>query len=441
MKKLHLCLLAAFSSASHAANLMETYTEAQQQDAVFASARAAFQAGQEKLPQGRSLLLPTVSLSANTTYNDVDTQYRGASIFSGGKRSYNTNGYTVSLSQPVYRKQNFAQYEQAKSQVTQAGAQFAVAQQDLILRVAQAYFDVLLAQDNVALSGAQKSAIGEQLAQAKRNFEVGTSTITDTHEAQARYDLVVSQEIAAQNDLEIKRRQLEQITGKTPGELAVINGKLPLTPPEPDSMDKWVEMTQGQSLQLQIQRAALEIADQEVERNRGGHYPTLDLVASYGDNSASGSSQGVGSDTKSRAIGLQLALPLFQGGAVNSKVREALANQEKARQDMEQANRQAALQARQAFLGVTSGAAQVRALEQALVSNQSSLDSTKLGMEVGVRTGVDVLNAQQQLYSARRDLSQARYNYILSRLKLKAAAGALSEADLAQTNSWLVSGK
>jgi outer membrane protein len=203
-------------------------------------------------------------------------------------------------------------------------------------------------------------------------------------------------------------------------------------------MDKWVESAEAQNLQLQIQQAALEIANQEVERNRGGHFPTLDLVATYGDNSATGGASG-GYDTKSKTVGLQLNVPIYQGGLVSSKVREAVAGQEKARQDTEDARRQVELQARQAFLGVTSGAAQVKALEQALKSSQSSLDSTKLGFEVGVRTGVDVLNAQQQLYSAKRDLSQARYNYILSQLKLRAAVGTLAEDDLVQVNKWLAS--
>lgn len=427
MKALPLALLALLSSPVYAANLTEVYREAQQQDAAYASARAAFEAGQEKAPQGLALLLPSVSLSANTTHNDVDSPT--------STRQYNSNGYSLSLTQPVYRKQNFIQYEQAKNQVSQAEAQLAVARQDLIVRVAQAYFDVLLAQDNVALAGAQKAAIGEQLEMAKRNFEVGTVTITDTHEAQARYDLTTAQEIAAQNDLEIKNRALQLILGKIPAHLNALNGKLPLVLPEPNDMTKWVAQAEQQSPQIAIQRAALEIATQEVERNRAGHHPTLDLVASHGQNS--NSSYLTSGTVTSQTIGLQFNLPIYQGGSVNSKVREALANQEKARQDLELGNRQAALQTRQAFLGVTSGLAQVKALEQALVSSQSSLDSTRLGQEVGVRTNVDVLNAQQQLYTAKRDLSQARYNYILNQLKLKSAVGVLRDEDVEQVNRWL----
>jgi outer membrane protein len=270
---------------------------------------------------------------------------------------------------------------------------------------------------------------------------VGTATIVDTHEAQARYDLATSQEITALNDLEVKKRALQVIIGKEPEPLVVLGEKLPLLYPEPNDMTKWVESAEQQSPTLLGQRAALEIANQEVERNRAGHYPTLDLVASYADSDNSNLSFGIGGEIKSSAVGLQLNLPLYQGGAVSSRVRQAIALQEKARQDLEQTDRQVALQTRQSFLGVTSGVAQVKALEQALVSSQSSLDSTKLGQEVGVRTNVDVLNAQQQLYSARRDLFQARYNYIISQLQLRAAVGTLSEADLEQVNRWLAGSK
>lgn len=427
MKSLSFALLGLLSSPVYAANLVEVYRDAQQQDAAYASARAAYEAGQEKAPQGLALLLPSVSLSANTTKNDVDT--------ATGNRQYNSNGYSLSLTQPIYRKQNFAQYEQSKSQVVQTDAQFAIARQDLIVRVAQAYFDVLLAQDNVALAGAQKAAIGEQLEMAKRNFEVGTVTITDTHEAQARYDLTTAQEVAAQNDLEIKNRALELILGKTPSHLSGLSDKLPLVLPEPNDMTKWVAQAEQQSPQIAIQRAALEIATQEVEKNRGGHYPTLDLVASHSQ--SSNSSYLTSGNVTSQVVGLQLNLPIFQGGSVSSKVREAVVNKEKSRQDLELSNRQVALQTRQAFLGVTSGMAQVKALEQALVSSQSSLDSTRLGQEVGVRTNVDVLNAQQQLFTAKRDLSQARYNYIVSQLKLKSSVGTLQDEDVEQVNRWL----
>ncbi|MFA7240291.1 MAG: TolC family outer membrane protein [Sulfuricellaceae bacterium] len=428
MKRLALALLicAAFPAA-RASNLIEIYHEAQQQDAAYAAARAALLAGQEKLPQGLAPLLPTVTLSANINVYDVASPNLD--------RQFSSQGFNLSVTQPLYRKPLVVQYEQAKKQVSVSEAQFVVAQQDLIMRVAQAYFDTLLAQDNVTLTGAQKSAIAEQLEQAKRNFDVGTATITDTHEAQARFDLVTSQEIAAKNDLEIKKRALQQIIGKMPKALATLSDKLELKPPVPNDMAKWVEKAEQQNLQLQIQRVAQEIANLEVGKNRAGHLPTVDLVASYGQtNNPSYLQTG---NTTTQTIGMQFNLPLYQGGLVDSRVREAVANQDKARQDVEQTRRQVALLSNQAFLGISSGVSQVKALEQALVSSQSALDSTRIGQEVGVRTGVDVLNAQQQLFSTKRDLRQARYNTLLSQIKLKLATGALAEEDLKQINQWL----
>lgn len=429
-------LFAAFAATSScAADLLDVLRQAQTADAAYSAARASWQAAQEKLPQGLALLLPSASISANTQYNDRTIDFRNDTSTSG---RFNSNSIAVSISQPLYRPQNKIQYEQAKVQVAQADYQLSLALQDLILRVSQAYFDILLAQDNVEFAGAQKKAIGEQLAQAKRNFEVGTATITDTHEAQARFDLVTAQEIAALNELESKKRSLQQIIGSDAPPVAPLGSKFALVSPAPTGMDAWVDMALDTSLQVRVQRAAEEFAAKEVDRNRAAHHPTLDAVGSYTD-SGTGSGQlgGVGNDIRVGVVGLQLAVPLYQGGAVNSRVREAQANLEKARQDLEAAKRTAALNTRQAYLGVTSGIAQVSALQSAVTSSQSQLESTRLGQEVGVRTGVDVLNAQQQLYSARRDLAQARYNYILSSLRLRASAGRLDDSDVERVNQWL----
>ncbi|MDH4285997.1 MAG: TolC family outer membrane protein, partial [Gallionella sp.] len=313
--------------------------------------------------------------------------------------------------------------------------QYKIAAQDLMLRVAQAYFDVLIAQDSVQLVEAQKTAIAEQLEQAKRNFEVGSATITDTLEAQARHDLTGAQEIAARNNLEIKRSALQQLINAEPQNLAPLGKAFNLEAPQPDDMEKWVSNAQANSLQLAVAQAGATIAEKEVARSRGGHYPTVDLVANYSTNNVSGGS--MPSDTTNKSIGVQLNMPLFQGGGTNSRWREANANHERATQELENTRRNIAQQTRQAYLGVVSGIAQVKALQQALASSESVLEASKLGHNVGVRTNLDVLNAQQQLFSTRRDLYQAQYNYLISQLRLKAAAGELGVEDLSKVNQAL----
>ena len=437
LKPIFLATLLAASGWAQAADLLEIFRAAQANDPVFAAARAKQQAEQEKLPQGRALLLPSVNLNANTTYNNQSVQYLGAFPFPNGSFSYNSNGYGVTVVQPLFRQQNWVAYSESELQVAQAALELKIAEQDLILRVAQAYFDVLIAQDSVQLVEAQKTAISEQLEQAKRNFEVGSATVTDTLEAQSRYDLTGSQEIAARNDLEIKRSALQQLINATPQNLKPLGKDLKLETPQPADMEKWVEVAQMSNLQLAVAKAGEQIAEKEVARNRGGHYPTLDLVANYSQSNASGSNFGVGIDSTNKSVGVQLNMPLFEGGAVDSKWREAQANQERARQLLEDARRNAAQQTRQAYLGVVSGIAQVNALKQALASSQSVLDASKLGHEVGVRTNLDVLNAEQQLYSTRRDLYQAQYNYLISRLRLQAALGSLGEEDLVKENQAL----
>lgn len=430
----------------HAADLMEIYREALEQDTQYSSARFAHQAAQEKLPQGRAGLLPTITLAGVRRRQYIDIQSVGGVGVAGVVRPsevvIDNQSLTITATQPIYRKENFVIYEQSKIQVAQADSQFIIAAQDLILRVAQAYFDILAGQVNVEVAEAQKKAIGEQLEQAKRNFQVGTSTIVDTHEAQARFDLTVSQEIAARNDLEVRKRELQQIIGRLPDNLArpdeIASDLLTL---KYANMQDWISVAEQNNLALKVQQSVYEIAKQEVERAKAGHYPTLDLVALYSDQKGVGGTiTGRPIDLTSKEIGLQLSIPIFQGFAVQSRVREALATQEKVLQDLNNTRRNSVLQVSQQYLNVINGMSQVKALQQAMISSQSQLDSTKLGQEVGVRTEVDVLNAQQLLYSARRDLAQARYNFLMSRLRLEAEAGELDEEDLRQINDVLMQG-
>lgn len=447
MNRLKLFVIAILASGGALAeerpqNLLDLYRQALTHDSSWASARGAHAAAQEKLVQGKALTLPTVTFNANANHSNTDLEYRsgGTNGFArqgGGNEAFETYSYSVNVSHPLYRKQNQIQFEESKTQVAQAEEQLSSANLDLMTRTSQAYFDVLLAQDKIDLIEAQKNAITKQLEQAKANFEVGTSTITDVHEAQARYDLLVAQDIAARNELEVRKRAIQSIIGQMPAQLASAKETLVVAIPAPQDMEKWVEISEQKNPQLNFQQKALTLATQEVDRAHAGHLPTVDAVGSFNDNRANGSMNGVGSDTQNFTIGLQLQVPIYQGGAISSREREAVINQQRARDEVEQARRQVGLQTRQAYLNVASTVAQVKAYEQALASSQSSLDSTSLGYEVGVRTSVDVLNAQQQLFSAKRDLLQARYTWLLSVIKLKAAAGLLTEQDLAETSTML----
>ncbi len=410
-----------------AIDLMQVYGEALANDPVYASARSTLSAGQERAIQGRAGLLPVIG--AGGSYTRVDQEALGRTS------QFNSNVYQVQLTQPLLRVANWESYQQGKLSVSASEAQFAQVRQDLIVRVGQAYFDVLAAQDALTFLKAQETAITEQLASAKRNFEVGTATITDTNEAQARYDLAIAQQIAAQNDLEVKRTALQQIIGKPPVSLSVLRAGVTLTPPAPAAIEPWVSSAEQQNFGVVGQQLALEIATREIRRNRAGHYPTLDLIASRSRSAQSGSAfAGANGAGISNAIGVQWAIPIFSGFAVDSKVRETIALEDRARNDLENARRTAAQAARQSFLGVNNGLAQVNALQAAEVSSQSSLESNRLGYQVGVRINIDVLNAQQQLFQTRRDLARARYDTLMSGLRLKSAAGTLQEQDLAQVN-------
>ncbi len=413
------------------ADLLQVYREALVNDAQYAAARATAEAGREKLPQGLSGLLPTIGASANTVGNDNTYHPNGAPTSRNG---YNSNGYMLTLSQPIFRWQNWVQYDQAKLQVVQTEANFAQASQDLVLRVAQAYFDVLYASENLSAVRANKEATAQQLELAKKTFEVGTATITDTHEAQARFDLVTAQEIAAESELEIRRQSLQILLGRMPENLAAPRKDAVLNPPEPNRLQDWISAAEKDALPVQIQLAQAEIAAREVDKQRAGHYPTVDIVANRGK---AKTFNNTAIDSEYSNIGLQLNIPLFQGGLTTSRQREAGANREAARAGLESARRNATLAARQYYLGVTNGLAQVNALKAALISSQSALESNKLGYEVGVRINIDVLNAENQLYVTRRDLAKATFDTLMAQLRLKAAVGALGEDDLARINSLL----
>lgn len=420
-------------------NLLQVYEEAKGHDAQYAAARSALMAGLEKLPQGRALLLPTLEFNSASTQigrSRAEIDFRDTPTPTA-IREVNSHGFQLRLSQPVFRAQNLMQFNQAEYQVKQAEAVFGQAAQDLIVRVAQAYFDLLAAWDNLTLVRAQKASIAEQLAQAKRNFEVGTATITDTHEARARYDIVSAQEIVADNAVETKQRELQQIAGKLYPTVKPLRPGVKHEPPRPARMQDWVDLAENQGFPVLAQDAVTEIAALEARRASAAHLPTVDVVGTYGITSSSGSTAIAtfgATRTTSNSIGLQVGLPLYSGGALVSKEREAAALYEKAKQDQKNVRRSQALAARQNYLLVVNGISTTAALEQALVSSRSAYESNKLGYEVGVRINIDVLNAEQQVYSTNRDLLTARYATIMNHLKLKAVAGSLTEADLEVVN-------
>jgi outer membrane protein len=425
----------AIPALAQGEDLLQIYREARENDPTLAAARASWQATQERLPQARSLLLPNVNLTAAVNGNVYD-----ASLHTDPRTDINGRGFafgsaTVSASQPLYRYANKVAVDQARDQVEQSDFTLESARQDLILRVAQAYFNVLLSQFNVELAESQKAATSEQLAQAKRNFEVGVATITDTNEAQAQYDAIVAQEISARNDLDNQRTALRAIIGRAPGELKRLGPGFEPQLPSPDSSDYWVDKALADNPQVKVAQYNYDIATMEVDRQRAGHLPTLDLVGSFnvqGSNASVNTS--FANDSRQALVGLALTVPIYQGGFVDSKVREAIALQDNARQNLEAARRTALFNAQTGYSGVASAAASVKAFEQALVSAQTAYESNKTGQEVGVRTNLDVLNTQQQVYQRRRDLAQAYFNYLIGVLRLRNAVGTLSEQDLEDIN-------
>ncbi|ASF45750.1 TolC family outer membrane protein [Methylovulum psychrotolerans] len=418
-------------------SLLDIYHQAVAHDPTLASALSANSAAQELIEQAKALYRPVISFSAGGSASQSDVHYQGMGVpFPNGVRSYQGYQYGVEARQPLFRQQNLVQMEQLRTQVSQADKQLHLTLQNLMLRTTQHYFDALIAQDKLALITAQKAAILSQLEQAKSKFDVGNATVTDANEAQARYDLVIAQEIAAENAIEIAKRAVQSITGELPQQLATVKPSLkPNTLAQ--TMDQWLKVAADSNLSIQIQQDLAKLSSQEIERNQAEHLPTVDAVASYTESSANGSTFGFGSDINTGTIGVQLQVPLYQGGATSSRIRQAVLNKQKAQDDVEIARRQTELETQRAYLNLNSSIAQVKAYEQALSSSQTQLESTQTGYDVGIRTSVDVLNAQQQLFAAKRDLLEARYQYLMNIIRLKSAAGVVSDTDLADINQQL----
>jgi outer membrane protein len=434
----HLPLTLAFTflaPATHAQSLAALVEAARGYDAALLSAQSQYDAALGRAGQARAGLLPSVGLSAGVSTARYDVTRPVINLTTPNQN------VGLSASQPLYRPANRIGYEQGQRGIDVAQAQLDAATQDLLVRVSQAYFDVLAAQDTLAFVQAQKAAVAEQLAAAKRNFEVGTSTITDTREAQARHDLVVAQEIAAENDLRVKRLALDQLVGRTGTQPQPLAQPVRLPEVLPHDVQSWVQTSQDQQPLVHQATVALDIARLETDKARTGHLPTVDLQAGYAINhNPNGTTTTPRLDQRVTvaSVGVALNVPLFAGFAVQNRIKETLALEEKARADLEAARRTTAQNTRAAFFGVQSGESQVQALEAAEASSQSALDANKLGYQVGVRINIDVLNAQSQLYQTKRDLAVARYNVLLGSLRLRQAAGTLAQGDIQAIDALLV---
>jgi outer membrane protein len=425
--------LALVFPVAHAYDLVAAYKDALAHDTTLAAAKTQLTATREKIVQAGAAFKPTVNGSGNFGYALSDTNQ-------SGYRSNTTQSYGVNLTYPLYRVANQELLEQSKLQITLGEVQFAQAEQDLIVRVSQAYFDVLIAQENITAIQSQKVAISEQLAAAKRNFEVGTATITDQQEAQSRFDLTVAQEIAGVNDLQGKLESLQTITGTTAGKLDSLKSGIALVAPLPNVLANWVTQARENAFTVQSSKLAALIAKREIDRQAAANKPTIDFVTTLGL-SRGGSGVASGTHQRSATAGFSLSVPFYNGGLVDSRVRELIALFDKAQFDAESARRASENATRLLFIKLNSSLAQIKALEAAEKSSQLALDSNQLGYQVGVRINIDVLNAQQQLFSTRRDLARARYEYLVDSIRLKQAVAALQGADLGAINGLLSAAK
>ena len=427
-------LSAIFSVPAQAQNLVTLFEAAKGYDAAYKSAQSQYAANLAKADQAIANLMPTAGLTGGLNKSNVDLL---TGVLAGQSKSFSSLSANLSAVQPLYRPANMANYRQGLKQAELATAQLKTAEQDLIIRVSQAYFDVLASRDSLTFVQAQKTAVAEQLAAAKRNFEVGTSTITDTREAQARYDLVLAQEIAAENDLRVKKLALDLLVGNNNTEPKGLVLPVQLQTPQPADINTWVMQSAELHPAIAQSRVALDIAKLEVDKAEAGHKPTLDLTAGFSPTRYNNGYTSTQVDTNATSISLNFNMPLFAGFATQNRIKETLALEDKARADVETIERNVAQATRTAYLGLQSGLGQVNALAAAEASSQSALDANQLGYKVGVRINIDVLNSQSQLYQTKRDLAKARYDVLVGQLKLRQANGSLKADDLQAVNALL----
>jgi outer membrane protein len=434
-------VMMAFASSAQAQSLVEMYEAARGYDAGFISAKAQFEANLARANQSLGGILPNIAMSVSHTKTDVQRQISGVDAVRQDVAQLETKTTAATLVQPLYRPAAWATYRQGGRQLQQAAAQYEAAEHELLIRVSQAYFDVLTSEDNFELVQNQKKAVSEQLASAQRNFEVGTATITGVRDAQARYDLADAQAIAAENDLRTKRLALNMVAGIDNAQPKRLAKKTNLVTPPNEDVNSWVSQSQSSSPAVRQAQLAVEVADYEMDKATAVHKPTLDAQMTYGrtENLKGTATPAITNPytTWSPTVGLVLNVPLFAGFSGVYKVKEAIALKDKARSDLDNARRSTEQATRNTYFGLLAGLSQVKAYEAAEASSQSALDANKLGYSVGVNINIDVLNSQSQLYQTKRDLAKARYDVLVTNLKLRQAAGTLTPADLQPINDLL----
>lgn len=429
-----LLFVSLFSSVTMAEDLMQIFTMSLKSDPQLLAEASSRQATGELDAQAQARFLPQLNFSADDgkVWEDISSQ-----SFVSGSREFNSHGYSLNITQPVYHRQNFVQKAQADITIASAQASYLIAEQALIVRVAERYFGFLSKQDDLKFAEAQKEAISQQLEQTQQRFEVGLATITDVMESQAAFDLANATSISAANELANSKERLRETSGSYQDSLSALNAESPLVSPQPEDINQWSAVALEQNPALLVAKAAVDNAHQGIQLQKSGHYPSLDLVGRKNYSSQNAGSFGSGSKTHQESISLQFNLPIYAGGAVQSRTRESGYRLDQAMHNEEQQRRIIIRQSREAYNGVMSGISRVKALKQAVASNEKALESTEAGYEVGTRTTVDVLNVRRDLFRARRDYANSRYDYILASLRLKQAAGTVSVDDLQQINQWL----
>lgn len=434
--------LAVTAGSSFALDLMDSYVKARQADPGMLAADSAVIAGREKAVQARALMLPQASLSASVAHVDSKSSSSLSPAIAEILKpdsSGTVREASVQLKQPLYNAKNRAESRQLAQQTELSEIGWRNASQELMQHVGEAYFSVLLAEENLRVVQAEKGAVQMQRDRAQARFEVGRGKVTDLQEAQARYDSVLTREVSAQSTLSLRRAQYEELTGVKAAGLSPLRAGFAPAAPQPDNLQEWQRRGEERNTRVRVKQAELAIAAAEIGKYRLSGRPTLDLVASYTDKGQNGTlSPLVSPDhNRSAALGVQLNIPLFAGGAIQSKERESIAKQRQAEQELVAAKRDARLQVQDAYLAVKTGVSRVASLEQSVRSAQTALEATTLGRDVGTRTELDVLDAQQRLFSAQLDLAQARNDYLIGRIRLASAAGELQEGDLQAINAFL----